>query len=55
MVKAGDILGYLGNTGYGKEGTKGKFDVHLHFGIYVDIEGKEVSVNPYYILKWLEQ
>lgn len=54
-VKAGDILGYLGNTGYGKEGTKGKFDVHLHFGIYVDIEGKEVSVNPYYILKWLEQ
>ena len=55
MPCAGDILGYLGNTGYGKEGTKGKFDVHLHFGIYVDIEGKEVSVNPYYILKWLEQ
>lgn len=54
-VKAGDILGYLGNTGYGEEGTKGKFDVHLHFGIYVDIGGKEVSVNPYYILKWLEQ
>lgn len=54
-VKAGDIIGYVGNTGYGKEGTKGKFDVHLHFGIYLDIGGKEVSVNPYYILKWLEQ
>lgn len=55
VVKAGDLLGYLGNTGYGEEGTKGKFDVHLHFGIYVDIGGKEISINPYYILKWLEQ
>ncbi|MGN1206380.1 MAG: M23 family metallopeptidase [Eubacterium sp.] len=54
-VKAGDIVGYVGNSGYGTEGTKGKFDVHLHFGIYVDIDGKEVSINPYYILKWLEQ
>ncbi len=53
-VKAGEILGYVGNTGYGEEGTKGKFDVHLHFGMYIDIEGKEVSINPYEILRYLE-
>ena len=39
---------------YGEEGTKGKFDVHLHFGVYMDIDGKEVSINPYQILKYLE-
>ncbi len=54
VVEAGDVLGYVGNTGYGPEGTKGKFDVHLHFGLYVDIEGEEVSVNPYEILRYLE-
>lgn len=54
-VKAGDILGYVGDTGYGPEGTRGKFDVHLHFGLYIDIAGKEVSVNPYEILRYLEK
>nr|MBP3599214.1 M23 family metallopeptidase [Eubacterium sp.] len=54
-VKAGDVLGYVGNTGYGPEGTKGQFDVHLHFGLYMDIHGKEVSVNPYEILRYLEK
>ena len=50
-VSAGELLGFMGDTGYGKkEGTKGKFIVHLHFGIYVDIEGNQVSVNPYPIL-----
>lgn len=53
-VKAGDLLGYMGDTGYGPEGTKGKFPVHLHVGIYAYSEGKEVSVNPYYILCYLE-
>ena len=52
-VKAGDVLGTMGDTGYGEEGTTGQFPVHLHFGIYVDLEGKEYSVNPYYILKYL--
>ena len=55
-VKAGDILGYMGNTGYGSEGTSGKFPVHLHLGIY--IEGpfqKELSVNPYWLLKIFEK
>lgn len=50
-VKAGQLLGYMGDSGYGKEGTVGKFDVHLHFGIYIMIDKKEVSVNPYEILR----
>lgn len=50
-VKAGDILGYMGNTGYGTEGTKGKFPVHLHLGIYISLpDKKEISVNPYWLL-----
>ena len=52
-VKAGDILGFMGDTGYGPEGTKGRFDVHLHFGIYVK-DGGEKSVNPNNILKYIE-
>lgn len=49
-VKAGQLLGYMGDSGYGKEGTVGKFDVHLHFGIYIKIGKNEVSVNPYEVL-----
>lgn len=47
-VKAGQIIGFLGDTGYGKEGTTGMFDPHLHFGIY--IEGEKYAVNPWYFL-----
>ena len=54
---AGVLLGFLGDSGYGEEeGTVGKFAVHLHIGIYVNDEaGQEVSVNPYWVLKWLEE
>lgn len=54
-VKAGELLGYMGNTGYGKEGTKGKFAVHLHFGIYHTVQGEEKSLNPYPFLWYLNQ
>ncbi|MDO5520506.1 MAG: M23 family metallopeptidase [bacterium] len=55
-VRAGQLLGFMGDTGYSeKEGTTGNFPVHLHLGMYVNFEGKEISVNPYYILKYLEQ
>ncbi|MDO5292461.1 MAG: M23 family metallopeptidase [bacterium] len=55
-VRAGQLLGFMGDTGYSdKEGTTGNFPVHLHLGMYVDFEGKEISVNPYFILKYLEQ
>ena len=55
-VVAGQILGRMGDSGYGKEpGTKGNFAVHLHVGIYLkDLEGKERAVNPYWYLKRLE-
>lgn len=55
-VVAGQILGRMGDSGYGKEpGTKGNFPVHLHVGIYVrDIDGKERAINPYWYLKQLE-
>lgn len=54
-VKAGELLGFMGDSGYGEEGTVGQFAVHLHVGIYADDEnGGEISLNPYWALKWLE-
>lgn len=53
-VKAGTVLGKMGNTGYGEEGTTGKFPVHLHFGIYISVDGQEQSINPYPILQYLD-
>ena len=53
-VIAGQLLGFMGDTGYGPEGTKEQFDVHLHLGIYILSDNKEMSVNPYWILKILE-
>ena len=52
-VTAGTLLGFMGNTGYSKvEGTSGKFDVHLHFGIYITgNNGEEIALNPYHLLK----
>lgn len=54
-VKAGQILGFMGDSGYGKEGTYGKFAVHLHLGIYCWDTEDEISVNPYYVLRELEK
>lgn len=53
-VQAGQLLGYMGDSGYGEEGTTGLFPVHLHFGIYIEVDGEEMSVNPYWILRFLE-
>lgn len=55
-VAAGQLIGYMGDTGYSEvEGTTGNFPVHLHFGMYLDLEGRgEVSFNPYYLLGLLE-
>ena len=56
MVEAGQILGFMGNTGYGEEGTAGKFPVHLHLGIYINPrESQELSANPYYALRAMEK
>lgn len=54
-VHAGDLLGYMGDTGYSKEeGTTGNFPVHLHVGIYLFHGEEEISVNPYWVLRYLE-
>lgn len=53
-IQAGDLLGFMGDTGYGAEGTTGKFPVHLHVGIYIYPEEQEMSVNPYWVLRYLE-
>lgn len=51
-VSPGQLLGYMGDSGYGGEGTTGKFPVHLHIGIYMrGTDNNEYSVNPYYLLK----
>ena len=47
-IKAGSVIGTMGSTGYGEEGTSGKFDVHLHLGIYYGDD--EISFNPYALL-----
>lgn len=56
-VKAGELLGFMGDTGYSAvEGTTGNFEVHLHVGIYLRTDhNEEMSVNPYWILKYLEK
>ncbi len=54
-VIAGQMIGFMGDSGYGKEGTVGKFDVHLHLGVYVKTDMGEISVNPYHILRMLEE
>ena len=54
-IQAGDLLGYMGDTGYSKtEGTTGNFPVHLHVGIYLFHNDEEISVNPYWVLRYLE-
>ncbi|MCD7825607.1 MAG: M23 family metallopeptidase [Clostridiaceae bacterium] len=54
-ISAGQLLGTMGDTGYGEEGTRGKFDVHLHFGMYRQADGEDVSCNPYYLLQYLSE
>lgn len=53
QVGAGEVLGTMGDTGYGPEGTRGRFDVHLHLGIYISTDQEqEISVNPYWVLRY---
>ncbi len=56
-VKAGDVLGYVGNTGYGPPGTSGMFITHLHLQIGIKLEGQKERfyINPYNIVTYLDQ
>ncbi|MCD8074152.1 MAG: M23 family metallopeptidase [Lachnospiraceae bacterium] len=54
-VDAGERLGLMGDSGYGEEGTRGMFAVHLHLGIYIRTgQSEELSVNPYWVLRYVE-
>ncbi len=37
-IEAGELIGYIGDSGYGPEGTTGMFIVHLHFQIGVQVD-----------------
>ena len=53
IVEPNQVIGSVGSTGYGPEGTSGKFDPHLHFGLYKFDGRREWAFNPYpHLLKW---
>lgn len=53
IVKPGQVIGWVGSSGYGKPGTSGKFPPHLHFGLYRDNGKTEWSFDPYpQLRKW---
>lgn len=55
IVKPGEVLGFVGSTGYGPPGTAGKFPPHLHYGLY-KFNGKTTfSFDPYPYLRAWEQ
>ncbi len=55
VVKPGDVIGYVGSSGYGKPGTAGKFPPHLHYGMYKDNGRSEWSFDPYPRLRQWER
>ncbi|SDX52980.1 Peptidase family M23 [Marininema mesophilum] len=55
VVKPGDVLGYVGSSGYGPPGTSGKFPPHLHYGMYKFNGRNTFSFDPYPYLKVWER
>lgn len=55
IVRPGEIIGYVGSSGYGKEGTSGRFPPHLHYGMYKYNGRVEWAFDPYPYLKIWEQ
>lgn len=53
-IAKGQLIGYVGSTGYGPEGTKGLFAPHLHFGIYDTSASPWTTINPHPYLTWWE-
>lgn len=54
-VTIGQELGYVGDSGYGPQGTTGQFEPHLHFGLYQgrDTEGTEKAFSSYpFLIMW---
>lgn len=53
IVEPGQIIGYVGSSGYGNPGTSGKFPAHLHFGMYKYNGRTEWAFDPYpYLRQW---
>ena len=55
IVEPRTIVGYVGSSGYGKEGTSGKFPPHLHYGMYKYNGRTEWSFDPYPSLRVWER
>jgi murein DD-endopeptidase MepM/ murein hydrolase activator NlpD len=55
IVHPGQVIGWVGSSGYGKPGTQGKFPPHLHYGVYRDNGLTEWSFDPYPLLKKWER
>lgn len=56
IVEPGTLLGYVGSSGYGKEGTSGKFPPHLHYGVYKYNGRTEWAFDPFPALRnWERQ
>lgn len=53
-VKPGQVVGWVGSSGYGRPGTSGKFPPHLHYGIYRDRGLVEWAFDPYPSLRQWE-
>jgi len=55
IVSKGDVIGYVGDSGYGSKGTVGKFEPHLHMQIGIVFPGtdKWTFINPHEILKFM--
>lgn len=61
IVQAGDVIGYLGRTGYSRtENTNNIDEPHLHFGIQLIFDesqkdgNNEIWINCYEIVKFLQ-
>lgn len=54
VVEPGQVIGWVGSSGYGKAGTSGKFPPHLHYGMYSDRGLIEWAFDPYPSLKQWE-
>ncbi|MFE4568413.1 M23 family metallopeptidase [Paenibacillus chitinolyticus] len=55
VVAPGQVVGWVGSSGYGKPGTSGKFPPHLHFGMYRDRGLADWPFDPYPSLKKWER
>lgn len=47
IVEPGEVIGSVGSSGYGKEGTSGRFPPHLHYGMYKYNGRIEWAFDPY--------